>query len=260
VAVTSRRERKTELRREREQREREAQAAAARKQRLGLFAGLALLAAVVVVVAILISQSGTGGEPGGGGAKASQGGALFAGIPQSGSSLGDRKAPATLIEFADLQCPFCAEYTRQALPAVVRRYVRPGRMRLELRLLTFIGPDSETAARVAGAAALQNHMWDFTELFYRNQRQENSGYVTDDFLRQIARGTPGLDVQKAFAQRDGAAASRVVRQGAEDVNRLGVDSTPTFFVVRGGGKPQPLQLSALDAASFTAALDDALGR
>jgi protein-disulfide isomerase len=58
----------------------------------------------------------------------------------------------TLVEFADLQCPFCAQYARDALPRLIDRYVRPGRIRMQLRLLSFIGPDSECAARVAAAS------------------------------------------------------------------------------------------------------------
>lgn len=60
-------------------------------------------------------------------------------------------------------------------PTVVRRYVRPGRVRLDLYTLTFIGPDSERAAGVAAAAAQQDAMWPFAELFFRNQGPENSG-------------------------------------------------------------------------------------
>jgi hypothetical protein len=45
-------------------------------------------------------------------------------------------------------------------------------------------------------------MWNFSELFYRNQGQENSGYVT----------VPGVDVGKAFAARGGASVERSLRQ------------------------------------------------
>ena len=51
-----------------------------------------------------------------------------------------------MVEFADLQCPFCAEYTKNVVPTIVNRYVRPGKLRIEFRPLTFIGPDSAKAA------------------------------------------------------------------------------------------------------------------
>jgi protein-disulfide isomerase len=100
-----------------------------------------------------------------------------------GISLGSPDAPATLIEFADLQCPFCAASARDELPPVVERYVRAGRLRLELHVLAFLGEDSVPGAAMAAAAAHQDRLWSFTDAFYRSQGPENSGYVTDDFLR-----------------------------------------------------------------------------
>ena len=75
------------------------------------------------------------------------------------------------------------------LPALIERHVKTGRLRLELRLLRFVGPDSHTdrAARGAEAAAQDDRLWSFVDAFYRSQGAENSGYVTDDFLGDVAR-------------------------------------------------------------------------
>jgi protein-disulfide isomerase len=240
-----------------------------RTRRLLLLGGAVLAAVVLVVVAIAVSQSGSDDGNGGGGPVASGGGAqqsqaadveeLFGGIPQQGVTLGEPDAPATLIEFADLQCPFCAQYTTAALPTVIQDYVRTGRLKMELRLLRFIGPDSERGAEVAAAATLQNRGWEFSDLFYRNQGQENSGYATDAFLEQLARETPGLDVNQLESDLDSPPAQGLIRQAERQANTLGVSGTPTFFVRKGNGAPRPLELSALDADSVTAALDSALG-
>ena len=239
-----------------------------RRRPLLLLGGAALAAVVVVVVAIAISQGGSdengGGEPAasGGGGQAGETadvGRLFRDIPQQGVTLGDADAPATLIEFADLQCPFCAQYTTEALPTVIQDYVRTGRLKMQLRLLRFIGPDSERGAEVAAAATLQDRGWDFSDLFYRNQGQENSGYATDAFLERLARATPGLEVDRLESDLDSPPARRLIRAAERQATRLGVSGTPTFFVQKGNGAPQQLELSALDADSVTAALDSALG-
>ena len=47
--------------------------------------------------------------------------------------LGSPDAPVTLVEYADLQCPFCAEWARGTFPAIVDEYVRPGQVRIEFR-------------------------------------------------------------------------------------------------------------------------------
>ena len=100
--------------------------------------------------------------------------------------LGDPNAPVTVTEFVDLQCPICANASRTVAAAVIRDYVRTGEVKLQARTLSFIGPDSVRAARVAAGAEQQGKLWPFLEAFYAKQGAENSGYVTDDFLRDVA--------------------------------------------------------------------------
>jgi Thioredoxin len=122
-------------------------------KRLGVIASLAF----VVVVAAAVAGPG-GDDPGAPAAPAAQS-RLFDGIPQDGITLGSPKARAVLTEFADLQCPYCAAYARDVLPTVVERYVRTGRLRLELQVLTFLGEDSVRSGAMAAAAAQQDRLW-----------------------------------------------------------------------------------------------------
>jgi protein-disulfide isomerase len=234
-----------------------------RERRIWLLAGAAVLATVIVAVAIAISQGGaddddeaaapapapaqTEGEA----PAQSEGEAaasLLEGIPQRGVALGDPDAPATLIEFADLQCPFCAEFAIGELPQIVDDHVRPGRLRLELRLLAFIGPDSQRGRQVAHAAALQNRMWDYTDLFFRNQGPENSGYATNAFLEQLARQTPGLDTDQLAEDFADPKAETLTRQAERLGRQLQVDGTPSFYLVRDGGQPEPVEIDDLEQA------------
>jgi protein-disulfide isomerase len=217
------------------------------------------LAVLIVVTVLAIVRPGAGAGTGTG----TQGGARtvsseFAGIPEQRTFLGDPKAPATLVEFADLQCPFCGQFARDALPGLLSEWVRPGRLRLDLRLVSIIGPDSRVAARAAGAAALQNRLWPFAELFYLNQGTENSGYVTSSFLGAIAAGTPGLDAGKALAERDSAAVTAQLTRAEDSARQLGVASTPSFFLVRPGRPPVELHPTALAAQAISSAIEGAL--
>ena len=222
-----------------------------RERRLWLLGGAAVLAAVIVVIAIVVSQGGADDdEPAGASGSDAQQQAedVFEGIAQSGVSLGDPDAPATLIEFADLQCPFCAEFATGELPEVIDQYVRSGELRLELRLLAFLGPDSERARQVANAAAQQDLLWDYTERFFRNQGAENSGYATDAFLQRLARQTPGLDVDQLAEDYAGPEAEALTRQAERLGQQLQVDGTPSFYLVQGGGEPEQIEIDALGEA------------
>ena len=97
---------------------------------------------------------------------------LFAGIEQQGAALGSPKAPVTLVEYADLQCPYCAQWARDALPTLVEDYVKTGKLRIVFRGLAFIGPDSDKALRTAIAAGEQNHLWDVVHGLYEPGRRE----------------------------------------------------------------------------------------
>jgi protein-disulfide isomerase len=233
-------------------------------RRLALLAGAAALAAAIVAVAIVIGQGGADDDesdspPAPPAQQAEEARGLFEGIPQDGIALGEPDAPATLIEFADLQCPFCAEFAVQTAPEVIDRYVRDGRLRLELRLLTFLGPDSVRGAQVAHAAALQDRLWPFTELFFQNQGPENSGYATDAFLERLARRTPGLDTERLSADFGNAEVTALARAATRLGDRLGVEGTPTFYVVKDGGAPEPLDVDSLDPGRFIPLLDETLG-
>jgi protein-disulfide isomerase len=215
--------------------------------RLGL---LAALAAIAVVAAVTIAGPGNSSNKGGGSPAATE--SALKGIPQSGITLGSPKAPVTMIEFADLQCPFCAEYQRDVFPAILKRYVRTGKVRLELRLLRFIGPDSDRLARAAVAAGGQNRMWQFVDLAYQRQGHENSGYATDDFINSLAAGA-GVDKLDA-----GATAEQQVNRSEQAARTLGIDSTPSFLIGPTGGPLTRIEPSELSPAAFVPAIEKEL--
>jgi protein-disulfide isomerase len=260
--MSSREEEKARARAERAARE-HAEAHAERRRRLLLRLGAVLGgAAIVVVVLVIISQQGkekpnaSGGAPVAG---VSDMRAMLQGIPQHGSSLGDPKAAVVLTEFADPQCPFCRDYTLNVLPQIIERYVRTKKLRLELRLQKFIGPDSDVAARAAQAAATRNRMWNFIDLLYRNQGQENSGYVTDAFLSRLATAA-GLPTKLILdGSRSLALEARVAAAEAE-ARAAGLTSTPSFLIGPTAGKGKVLTVTRLDIGAFAAAIDPELGR
>ncbi len=233
-------------------------AEAQRRRRLLQLGAVLLAAALIVGALIAVSQSGDdgGGRVEGG----SEAAALLAGIPQDGKLLGSPDAGVVMTEFADLQCPFCAQYAADVLPDLVRRYVRPGRVRMEINFLRFLGPDSDPAARAAAAAGLQDKMWEFSEVFYRSQGVENSGYVTDTFIRDVADGVPGLDADRLMRDMASTRVERAVAANETRAQRLGVNATPTFFAARRGQSPRRLEVTSLEAGSFTAPLDRLIGQ
>jgi protein-disulfide isomerase len=232
----------------REQRRAERQAAeaaerarAARRRRLFQLGGAVGLAAIVLAVAIALS-SGGGTKP-----SAAHSAALLRGIPEHNGVLGNASAPTTVTEFIDLQCPICARTSQDLMPSVIRDYVRTGKVKLQARTLHFIGPESETAARFAAGAQAQGRLWPFIEAFYAQQGAENSGYVTDAFLRTIA-AESGVNANKALSYAGTAKAQKPLTRANAEAARFGVNGTPTFVVQHGNGTPQVVSADGLVAA------------
>ncbi|MEA2472687.1 MAG: hypothetical protein QOE06_602 [Thermoleophilaceae bacterium] len=259
--MSSRKEQREQARAEREAREADERARAQRKRRMLQLGGALAAAAVIVVIAIAVSSGGskTGGSATGSAAGATQAQQLLNGIPQSGNVLGNPKAPVTLMEFADLQCPFCRQYTEQVFPTIVAKYVRTGKVKMVFRNYVFIGPDSLTAARSAEAAGQQNKLWNFIDVFYANQGSENTNYVTDKFIQKIAGAVPGLNVQKLLSDRANPKNDQAISLARQEASTKGINATPTFLVQKGTGPQQQLPSATnFDAGAFSAALDKAL--
>jgi protein-disulfide isomerase len=237
-----------------------------RNRRILLLVAAAVAAAVFVGAIVAVTALGNGSSKTettttttAGAAKPQSTTAQLAGIPQRGLTLGWATAPATLVEFADPQCPYCAEWSNDAFAAVVQKFVRTGRVKLEFRGLHFIGPDSEKALRAAIAAGQQGKLWNFVHALYAEQGAENSGWVTDALLRKTAESIPGLDADKLLVDMNSAQVTNQIRANNQLATQYGVGGTPTFVLVRPPQQPTSVQGTSLDAASFTAALSAALG-
>jgi protein-disulfide isomerase len=243
-------------------------AAATRRKRLAILLGVLGAAAAVVVVAIVISSGGGDGATNRPAAAQKASGAIpgqkesaemLAGIPQKGIYLGNPSAPVRLVEFADLQCPFCREYSLQAMPQLVQDYVRSGKVRMEFRDLAFLGKDSVTAGRRAAAAGQQDKLWNFIDVFYYNQGEENTGYVTPSFLRTIDKAA-GVDSAKSDAFAASDASAKPITEANALGDQLGVQSTPTIFVGKRGGQLKQVEAAPTDVAAFKSAIDGVLGQ
>jgi protein-disulfide isomerase len=248
----SKRELREQRKAAREAQERAEAVKATRRKRGIRLGGAVVVAAVVVAIAAAVSASSgsktTAVPAAGSGAK------LVAGIPEHSGVLGNPNAPITVTEYLDLQCPICKEASTSALPHLIDTYVRTGKVKLQARTLSFIGPDSVTAAKVAAGAEQQGKLWAFLETFYGSQGTENSGYVTDSFLTDVA-GAAGVNAKQAlgFAKTD--AAQNQLETANADASAVGVDSTPSFTLKRGSGAEK---LIAVGADNLSAKLDKAL--
>ncbi|HEY8083964.1 MAG TPA: thioredoxin domain-containing protein [Solirubrobacterales bacterium] len=200
-----------------------------RQRMIKLASATAFLAIAVLLVLIVVSQLSTDGgdtdlE------HTAEVRAELLGLDQDGLTLGKPGAPVTLVEFGDLQCPACKTYAESIVPEVIGSKVRSGKTKIEFRNYTIIGEESIPAGAAAIAAGEQSHGWNFVELFYRNQGFERSGYVTDEFLTEVAKGAGVPDIERWNADRNSRRVLAEVSKTRAEAEQLGLNSTPSFAV------------------------------
>jgi Thioredoxin len=174
---------------------------------------------------------------------------MFAGIPQHGASLGDQRAPVTLQVFVDLEDH--GDGTRwfdDMLPPILGQFVRTNVVRLEFRSfktdtlnpLPFMM--QQTSAMAAGS---QDLLWNYAATFVNEQGTEFTNYVTERFLRGVAKQIPGLELAK-WEQSRNAAMEKIVVEDDSAAREAGFYDTPAFRIGRTGGKMRDLSGSTVE--------------
>lgn len=253
----------------------EAQAAkSAQRKRLIQLGGLAAAVVVIVAIILIATSGGSSKAPAPTSKAASQASsevtALLSGIHQSGNTLGNSNAPVTLQYFGDLECPICREFTLGALPSLISKYVRAGKLRIEYHSLsTATGNAERQGAEPSGtfnsqqiaayAAGGQSKAWNYIETLYHEQGEEDSGYVTESYLQGIASQVPGLNIADWTTARKDPAYAAQVEADAQAANNEGFTGTPSFLIGKSGGGTEKLEYTSLtEPGSFEAAIEKLL--
>ncbi len=190
--------------------------------------------------------------------------ALLAGIPQHGNALGSPSAPVRLQFFGDLECPNSREFALEALPSLVDRWVRSGKLLIEYRSLetSTSEPPIFTLQQVAAlAAGRQDKLWYYVENFYREQGPEHTGYVSEGYLEKLAEQTPGLNLERWSADRNYPPLTAQVDIDEQTATGLGFHTTPAFLIGRAGSSVEKLtHFTPAEPAGFEAAIEHALSQ
>jgi protein-disulfide isomerase len=250
--VSGRRDR--EARSEERLREEGQAGAEERRQRLIKLASAGAFLALVVVAVLIVISSGSSGGDSSNIVEAKEVDRLLAGIPQKGMVLGNSGAKVTVLEFGDLQCPFCRGVSEEVLPQVIENQIRGGEAKIDFRNFTIIGSQSKPAGAAAIAAGEQGRGWNFVELFYRNQGSEDSGYANDEFLTAIARAAGVPDLARWNRARGSQAAIARVEATTAEAENLGFTGTPSFALEGPGASG----VETIDTPSSADALESAI--
>lgn len=169
--------------------------------------------------------------------------------PDEANAVGDVDAPVTLVMYSDYQCPYCATWNEDTLPAMMD-YVDSGDLRIEWREVNVFGSASEQAAKAAYAAALQDKHWEFHNALFAGGEPRSPDELTPEALTAVAEQI-GLDTEQFTADMNSEETAAAVADNAAMGTDLGAFSTPTFILDGQpyvGAQPTDVFVYAVEAA------------
>jgi len=144
--------------------------------------------------------------------------------------LGDSNAPLTLIEFGDYQCTFCNIFFHETIDPILTNYVETGKVKILFKDFIVVNEDSVNAASAAHCANDQKMFWQYHSTLYNNWDGEGTGWASSEQLHKFA-STLGLDMDKFSECMSKSKWKELVDSSHADGRTLGVDATPTFFII-----------------------------
>jgi protein-disulfide isomerase len=175
----------------------------------------------------------------------------------AGFDLGRRDAPLTMVEFTDLQCPFCRQFVLSTFDQLKKDWIDSGRLRYISRDFPLdFHAQAMNAARAARCAGEQGKFWDMRLALMRN-----ANLLSPDYIAKAA-GDMKLDMKAFTPCAASAKYDPVIQAEIAEGTRVGVTGTPTFVIGRStpGGIDGPILVGALPYSQFDAKLKELLGK
>jgi len=142
--------------------------------------------------------------------------------------MGKPDAPITIVEYASLTCPHCANFTKTVLPKLKEKWLDPGKAKLVLRDF----PLDETALRAAMVArcAPPDKFYPLVEMMFETQEKWVLASDWKGALERIVKlaGIGKKEFDACIA--DKKLEDQVAQSRLDASQQLGVNSTPYFFI------------------------------
>jgi protein-disulfide isomerase len=152
----------------------------------------------------------------------------YQGQPQ----IGNPHAPIRIMEFGDFKCPACKVFHDTVYPQLKREYIDKGKAQMYFTNFQFNGEDAITAGMVGESIYHQNKgaFWNYYDVIYENQKEENVRWATLDFLCNLIKSIPKIDVNKVRLDVKNKTFEKTVIKDKQLGEKLKIDVVPTIFV------------------------------
>jgi protein-disulfide isomerase len=172
-----------------------------------------------------------------------------------GYVLGRPDAPLTMVEFTDLQCPFCRQFAITSFEEIKKNWIDTGKLRYISRDFPLdFHAQAMPAARAARCAGEQGKFWELRMQLMKNANLLTAAYITKS-AAELKLEPKAFAACTASSKYDAEILAEM-QEGA----KLGVGGTPTFIMGRttATAVEGPMVVGALPYSQFDAKLKELL--
>lgn len=156
---------------------------------------------------------------------------------QNQPTIGDSKAPVTIVEFGDFKCPSCKRFHDIVYPLLKKEYIDTGKVQFVFRNFQFLGEDSITAAMIGKSIYQQNPdaFWKYYDLIYQHQKDENTVWATPEFLLPLVKKhIPEININQVNEEAKNKKYQQEIEKENNYARSLQLDGVPALFI---NGRP-----------------------
>lgn len=167
----------------------------------------------------------------------------------------------TMVEFGDYQCQYCARFHNETKNQIISNFVDTSQIRFVFKDFVINDLPSDRASTLAAeasyCAADQGKYWQYHDELYDNSRGENTGWVTENSLKQFATRIGIQNLTEFSGCLENHTHRDLVEANTQLASGIGLRSTPSFVIISNETVPIAIE-GAQPFPVFKQAIDDVL--
>jgi protein-disulfide isomerase len=167
----------------------------------------------------------------------------------------------TMVEFGDYQCQYCARFHNETKDQILSNFVDTGQLRFVFKDFVINDLPSDRASTLAAeasyCAADQGKYWQYHDELYDNSRGENTGWVTEDSLKQFATRIGIQNITEFSGCLESHTHQDLVEANTQLASSIGLRSAPSFVIISNETVPIAIE-GAQPYTVFKQAIGDVL--
>ncbi|MGA2648908.1 MAG: thioredoxin domain-containing protein [Terracidiphilus sp.] len=150
---------------------------------------------------------------------------------------GEATAQVAIIEYGDIECPFCRHFKQSVYPQIFDEYIKTGKARFYYRDMPLpFHEHAMPAARAEHCAGEQGKFWEMHDALFTEKPGEigpgpggRDRVLSQEAIDERAGGL-GMDAAKLDACMASTRFADLIQHNTEEAAKMNIEGTPTFLI------------------------------